>query len=153
MTKIAGERADFTIAELVETSGKRSLPVIQKESSVDAVIKAFAESLHTRVLYVLDDERRLVGIISLGQLVRHVFSAYHEPSIHPRRLISLIATETAGDLMRNETVSAGLDEQVSEVLHRMIHANVKEVAVLDEERRIVADLTMVDFLQSYEEEE
>lgn len=150
MIKTAGDRTGLTIAELMERMGKRSLPIIQKEAAIEEVIDAFAGSTHTRVLYVLDDHGRLVGIISLGQLVRHVFSAYHEPAIHPRRLMGLIASETAGDLMRNETVFARLGEQVTDVLQRMIRANVKEIAVLDDDRRVVADLTMVDFLQIYE---
>ena len=150
MIKTAGDRTGLTIAELVERTEKRALPIIQKEAAIEEVIDAFAGSTHTRVLYVLDDQGRLVGVISLGQLVRHVFSAYHEPSIHPRRLMGLIASETAGDLMRNEAVSSRLDEQVSDVLQRMIRANIKEIAILDDDRRVVADLTMVDFLQIYE---
>jgi len=150
MTKTAGDQTGLTIAKLVERTGKRALPVIREEAAIEDVIEAFSGSTHARVLYILDDQGRLVGVISLGQLVRHVFSAFHEPSIHPRRLMGLIASETAGDLMRNKTVTARLDEQATDVLQRMIRANVKEIAVIDDDRQVVADLTMVDFLQIYE---
>jgi CBS domain-containing protein len=128
----------------------RPLPVISEQASTEEVINAFAGSIHTRLLYVLDGEGKLAGVISLGRLVRHVFNSYHEPKIHSRHLLNTIFSDTAQHLMQKETISALIEEDVEEVLQRMINTNAKEVAVLDQENRLVADLTMVDMLKYYQ---
>jgi CBS domain-containing protein len=138
-----------TVAELVSRLPLRPLPVIAEEATADEVINGFADSLHTRLLYVLDAEGRLAGVISLGRLVRHVLNSYHEPSIHPRHLLNMLGSESAHHLMQKETVTARVSEDVEEVLRRMIASNVKEIAVLDSDLKVVADLTMVDILKYY----
>lgn len=35
------------------------------------------------------------------------------------------------------------------MLERMIKKNVKEIPILDDEKRVVADLTMIDLLKHY----
>jgi CBS domain-containing protein len=138
-----------TVADLLALLPMRPLPVVAEGATADEVVNAFADSQHTRLLYVLDPAGRLVGVISLGRLVRHVLNGYHEPRIHSRHLLNMLGSETATHLMQKEAVSAGLNEPVETVLRRMVESNVKEIAVLDESRKVVADLTMVDLLRYY----
>lgn len=102
---------------------------------------------HTRLLYVVDKDRRLLGTIALGPLVRHVFRQRHEPKVHPRHIMSMITTEVAKDIMEKNPISAAEDEDVETMLKRMIGRNVKEIAVLDREKRVIADVTMIDLLK------
>lgn len=146
MVDARDKKPPMRVADLVKRLGERPLPVITEEATVDEVIAAFAGSVHTRLLYVVDDAGRLCGVISLGRLVRQVLHSYHEPKIHARHLMNMISAETARHLMQQETVSALLTEDMDTVLHRMISSNVKEVAVLDEAGKVVADLTLVDLL-------
>jgi len=137
------------VADLVALLPKRSLPVIAKGATANDVVNGFADSQHTRLLYVLDGEGRLAGVISLGRMVRHVLNSYHEPRIHSRHLLNMLGSETAVQLMQKETVSARLSEDLEKVMRRMIDNNVKEIAILDENLKVVADLTMVDILKYY----
>jgi CBS domain-containing protein len=58
-------------------------------------------------------------------------------------------SETAGDFMQREPVFAILSDKVEDILQRMIDHNVKEIPILDDEKRVVADLTIVDLLRHY----
>lgn len=149
MPETGEKKEGTTVAELIAKIPLRSLPVIPEQATADEVIDAFAASTHTRLLYVLNDSGRLVGVISLGRLVRQVFNSYHEPQIHSRHILNMLCADTAQLLMQKEIVSAFLSEDVEEVLQRMINNNVKEVAILDHEQTLVADLTMVDILKHY----
>ena len=141
------EKRRIKLAKLVAVLRERKVPIIHQKCNVDEVIDAMIRFEHSRLLYVVDDDGKLTGTISLGNLVRHVFSRSHEPQIHPRFLVSMITTETAKDIMQRNPVFAKEEEEVGVVLDRMIETNVKEVAVLDREKRVVADLTMVDLLK------
>ncbi len=135
------------VSELVATLKKRSLPLIHEKANIKEVVDAMISFEHSRLLYVVDDDKKLTGIISLGALSRHIFSPSHEPQIHPRFLINMITAETAKDIMQKNTLFTTEEEKVEIVLKKMIKRNVKEIPVLDREKRVVADFTIMDLLR------
>ncbi|NVM23275.1 MAG: CBS domain-containing protein [Desulfobacterales bacterium] len=146
----AKNKRDFgKIGDLVEELGQREIPAVYERAIVGEIIDAFVKSHHSRVLYVVDEEARLKGVISLGNLIRHVFFLYHDPYVDTRNLISMAISQTAKDFMQREPLFCVESDDLEDVLQRMIKHNVKEIPVLDDEKRIVADLTMVDLLKRY----
>lgn len=137
------------IADLMGQLKQRKVPVVHRGATVSEVIDAFVASNHSRMLYVVDDEQRLKGVVSLGKLIRHVFFHYHDPSIDSRILVSMFVAETAGDFMERDPVFALIGEGIQNVLQRMIDHNAKEIPILDDEKKVVADLTIVDLLKHY----
>lgn len=135
------------VTEVVASLKERKLPLIQEKANIKEVIDTMIRFQHSRLIYVVDDDKKLTGTISLGQLSRHVFSASHEPQIHPRFLIHMITAETAKDIMQQNPVVTTEEEKVEVVLRRMIRTNAKEIPVLNHEKKVIADLTMVDLLQ------
>jgi len=124
----------------------RSLPIITSQVTTDEAIQAMIETPHARILYVTDERGTLLGTISLGALIRHLFSANHEPQIHGRTSIAAIANEVVSDIMRPNPIYATEGEQIGDVLQRMISANVKEIPVVDSAKRVIADVTVLDLL-------
>jgi CBS domain-containing protein len=149
MAGAKNKRSLGKIADLLEQLKQRKLPVVSKRATVSEIIDAFAVSHHSRVLYVVDDEWRFIGVLSLGNMIRHVFFHYHDPSIDSRSLVSMVVSETAGDFMQREPMFAIHSEDVEDVIQRMIDRNVKEIPILDDEKRVIADITIVDLLKYY----
>ena len=147
MTDVEKILGSSKVSELLPLLKQRRLPLIAEKATIKEVVNAMISFEHSRLIYVVDDQGRLTGTISLGQLVRHVFSPNHEPQIHPRQLIDIITAETAKDLMQKNTVAASETEEVQSVLKKMLAANVKEIPVLDKEKRVSADITIVDLLR------
>lgn len=149
MAAAKDKRSLGKIADLVAQLKQRKIPVVHKRATVNEIIDAFAASDHSRILYVVDDELKFRGVISLGNMIRHVFFHYHDPSIDSRSLVSMVVSETAGDFMQREPMFALYSEDVEDVLQHMIDHNIKEIPILDDEERVVADLTIVDLLKYY----
>lgn len=147
MRPIEKIKGSARVTEVVAFLKERKLPLIQEKANIEEVIDTMIRFQHSRLLYVVDDDKKLTGTISLGLLARHVFSRSHEPQIHPRFLINMITAETAKDIMQKNLVVTTEEEKVEVVLKRMIRTNAKEIPVLDKEKRVVADLTMVDLLK------
>jgi len=136
------------VRDVVARHKNRQVPLIKQDTPIDDLPQAIEWHRHSRQLYVVDEENHLLGNITLGRLVMYVFASSHGSSMNPRHVMGLITCTCAGDLMTEGTLSAGMDERVEEVLERMVDAKVDEVPVTDEERRVVADLTMVDLLMA-----
>ena len=128
---------------------ERPLPVVGESASVSEIIDTFAASRHSRLLYVLNDQGRLVGVISFGRMVRHVFFHYNGRDYDNRGLVHMAFSENARDFMERGALAAKLDDRIEDVLARMLDHNVKEVPVLDDEGRVLADLTMADLLPRF----
>ena len=149
MTKTNKKNGLGKIADFVEDLQQRKIPKVNEDASVSEILDAFVESNHSRIVYVVDDQERLKGIISLGNLIRHVFFLYHDTDINSSHLISMAVSETAKDFMLDKMFFALTSDDVESVLKRMIKQNIKEIAILDDEKRIIADFTMIDLLKHY----
>jgi len=132
--------------DVVARHKNRQVPLVKQDTPIAELPKAMEWHRHSRQLYVVDEENHLLGNITLGRLVMYVFAGSHGSSLNPRHVMGLITCSTAGDLMTEGTFSAGMDDEVEEVLERMVAANVDEIPVTDEKGLVIADLTMIDLL-------
>ena len=137
------------VADFLKESKPRNVPKVKEQAGVSELIEAFVQSDHSRIVYVVDDQERLKGIISLGNLVRHFFFHYHDTHIDSRHLISMAVSETAKDFMHENALVARATDEVEDVLKQMIKNNIKEIAILDSQKRVIADLTIIDLLEYY----
>jgi CBS-domain-containing membrane protein len=140
------------VRDLVRRHQSRNLPVVRRTTGIDDLVKAMEWFRHSRILYVVDEDDMLLGVISLKSLVRHVFHHSHDCEVHPRDLMRILTTEGAEDLMSDFVCKAGMDERISHVLERMIDKGVEEIPVVDEEMKVISDVTMIDLLRAVTKE-
>ncbi len=135
------------IREVLDCIGPREIPIIDLNSHIDDVIRIMADFIHSRLVYVVDEEKRLKGTISVGTLLRHIYPHHYEGKIHPHGILERITAEAACHIMDKHSVSTTPDEIVDNVLKRMAHSGVKEIPVLDKEGRIIGDITAIDLMR------
>ena len=138
------------IKEIMQHIKDRELPCVSENSDISETIQVAARFPHTRLIYVVDDQKKLLGAITIGSLIRHLYPYHYEDKIHPRDILRNIIVEKASHLMSSGNVNASPDETVDVVLRRMARTGAKEMAVVDSKGRILADITAVDLLKYYE---
>ncbi len=146
MTKIQQKNLSATVAELIEAVGQRQIAQVLPLAGVKEIITAFARSEHARQVYVVDNEKQLLGVISLGNLTKHLLFHHCSEIVDNLHLISMATSETAADFIDRPVITAHLSETIEPVLERMLSANIKEIPVLDDQERLIGDLTLVDIL-------
>ncbi len=147
MTPVTDDQNQNTIATLMKSLPARELPLVAASASIDEVVEAMLHFPHSRLLYVINQEKRLVGTISLGRLVKNVFYHNLTHQIHPRAIISMLTATSANDIMQATPITTDTTEEIARVLRRMIELNIKEIAVVDNEKRVIGDLTIIDLLR------
>lgn len=138
------------IKEIMEHIKDRGLPCVSADSDISEAIRIAVDFPHTRLIYVIDEQNKLLGVITVGALLRHLYPYHYENKIHPRDIMRNIVVEKALHLMSSGNVYASPDETVDVVLKRMASTGAKEIAVVDSNGRILADITAVDLLKYYE---
>lgn len=136
------------IREILACIGPREIPTIGPDSQIDGVIRVLADFSHTRVVYVVNGQRRLVGTIAVGALLRQIYPHHYEGKIHALGILAHLTASKAGHLMV-QPVTAHPDETAEDVLRRMAASGVKEIAVVDESNTILGDITANDLLRYY----
>ncbi len=138
------------ISEVMENIKDRDLPCVLESSDISDVIKVAVRYPHTRLIYVIDDQKKLLGSITIGSLMRHLYPYHYGDKVHSRDILRSIKAEKASHIMSSSNVKALPEETVDIVLKRMAKTGAKEIAVVDENGCILADITVVDLLKYYE---
>ncbi|HXF62935.1 MAG TPA: DUF190 domain-containing protein [Caldilineaceae bacterium] len=113
---------------------------------LEEIIRALEASRRRRAV-VVDDQRRVLGIITDGDLLRRSQHAQHPSLLN--RLRNLVtgqqeatpilpgSHETAADLMTRPAITIRTDTPLGDALQLMIQHRIKRLPVVDEEGRLV----------------
>ena len=138
------------LREILEHIGDRDFPYVSENSDINEVIRVAVRFPHTRLVYVIGKQKKLLGVVTVGSLMRYLYPYHYEDKIHPRDILRNISVEKASHLMSSGNVSASPDETVEVILKRMASTGAKEIAVVDSDGRILADITAIDLLKYHE---
>jgi len=136
-----------TAQDLLVYIGNRPWPSVQEGASIETAVEALSQSVYSHIVYVTDETQVLQGVITEETLVKYLFIHYHDDMLDTRALISRALSEQASDLMRNERLKAVSSDDLDFILEEMIACKVDEVPVLDEDGRMLGDITMKDIIR------
>ncbi len=132
------------IGDVLHKIGNLPYLTIHIDCTLEEASRKIADVGHLRTIYVVGHEERLQGILSLGELIRSLISAGHKPHFHARSLLTRITAKKAADIMDKYVVYARKEDDPNSVLERMIDNHIKEIPVVDENKKIIANIGIID---------
>ncbi len=123
-----------------ETAGGIMIPqffALSENTTVQQAIKALQKAKEVEMvfyIYVTDDKGRLVGVISLRQLLL----------VPPRKLLK--------DIMVKEVISVATDMDQEEVARKVARYNILAIPVVDKENKLVGIITVDDIIDVIKDE-
>ena len=132
------------IGDVLHKIGNLPYLTIHIDCTLEEASRKIADVGHLRTIYVLDHKGRLQGILSLGELIRSMITAGHKPHFHARSLLTRITAKKAADIMDKYVVYAREENDPNSVLERMIDNHIKEIPVVDEDKKIIANIGIID---------
>jgi len=132
------------IGDVLHKIGNLPYLTIHIDCTLEEASRKIADVGHLRTIYVIGHEGRLQGILSLGELIRSLISAGHKPHFHARSLLTRITAKKAADIMDKYVVYARKEDDPNSVLERMIDNHIKEIPVVDEDKKIIANIGIID---------
>lgn len=134
----------------------RDTPVVAPDARLEQIIEALEASQRRRAI-VVDDKRRVLGIITDGDLLRRSRHRRHPGLL--ARLRNLLgaeetppplpdADETAADLMTTPAITIRAETPLTEALALMVEHKVKRLPVVDEEGRLLGLLGRASLLHA-----
>lgn len=132
------------IGDVLHKIGNLPYLAIHMDCTLEEASRKIADVGHLRTIYVIGYDGRLQGILSLGELIRSLISAGHKPHFYARSLLARITAKTVSDIMDKYVVCARKEEHPESVLERMIDNHIKEIPVVDEDKKIIANIGIID---------
>ena len=132
------------ISEVLDKIGDMPYIAISGDCALNEATEKIRGLQQLRSIYVVDKQGRLQGTLSIGVLIREVISAQHKHHFGVRPLLTMITSETAADIMNKHVIYAQKDDDLEKILDQMVHYNIKEIPVVDEDKRIVANVGILD---------
>ena len=129
--------------------------LVNPDRPFQEAVHRFATMASARGIFVLDDQGRLLGVLTRRDLLSWARSKFGaELQVAPTRideamrLVSLMNAETVGDVMRPETRSASVckDTTLAVALGLMIKLDLIVLPVIDENDRVIQDIKLSEIL-------
>ena len=117
--------------------------LVSPDTSVKELIRACAHNRETRSVHVVDEEKKLLGIVGVRDLMRVVGSRYIERDTV--MALPYAMAQTARDIM-HEPASVGLDDTIDKALEEAVSNWLDDLPVVDGEERVIGYLDCFEIL-------
>jgi CBS domain-containing protein len=132
------------IREILHKIESRPYFSVTADVNLEEVAEQVVRQKQIRGIYILDKRERLEGYLSLGVLIRNVLIYRNQPRFHIRSLLTQLTSEKVGDIMETRVVFAEKGDTVERILDIMGDRNIKEIPIVDDDRRIIAIANILD---------
>jgi CBS domain-containing protein len=128
-------------------------PAVVKEDAIlkDAV-EAITQNMISRKIYVVDEEEKLKGVVTIETLLRHLgyrVGVREAGMISFFKFLSGIFKENVGDFME-KPVTVTYRHKILDAMRMMVEHHLNDLPVVDDEGRIVGELNSIEILAQAE---
>ncbi|MFP4639749.1 MAG: HPP family protein [Guyparkeria sp.] len=130
----------------LEAHPRRGVTVAATDSLAVAA-QALLDEPESRDAYVLDEAGRVCGHLGFRRLAG-ILLAHLRPSHSRRQLIERITPGSVGEYMDERVLCVRPDERISDVFHQHMERRVEDIAVIDDDGRLLGVIRVRDLLRA-----
>jgi len=122
---------------------------VRGDASLREAVEVIVKDSDTRKVYVLDDEERVVGTVTLEVLLRHAGYRLGVRSTGVTsflRMLAEVTDEKVKEVMA-KPVKVSDNELVANVMKLMVENHLNDLPVVDDHNKLVAELNGLDILK------
>jgi Mg/Co/Ni transporter MgtE len=116
-----------------------------QSDTTDQIAKTFISNPLNKSVYVVDENLRLVGMISLRKLIRHEFKDLIPAEFESFRALEFIGNKSAKDLMYPPIFVYDYDSLKTAFL-KMYSNEVDQLPVIDKNKRLLGNIDLLELM-------
>jgi len=118
---------------------------VRASATTDDMAKAFITNPNLKSVYVVDDKLRLLGNITLKNLIKHEFIDLVPSSFEFFDALEFIGRKTAEDLM-SSALYVKENDSLKEAFVKMYRHDVEELPVVDDDHHLIGNIDILELL-------
>ena len=119
---------------------------------LEEIVDRLLQQSGLRDVYVVADDGRVLGHLSHRRLAR-LLLVEHRPVHSRRQIMERVAGGAAHELMESHFPSAHPDEELEDVLHRLLENDMEDMAVVDDLGVLVGAVNLTAVLRGMRQRE
>jgi len=121
--------------------------IVREEASVYETVQQVIDARHARSAFVVDEQGKLVGIVTLKDLVEHIFAhRYFRDKKVNGSTFEIVHSENAINLAEADPDCVTPEDPLEEAVQKMIEHGLQELPVVDEVGNVIGDLNLLELL-------
>ena len=141
---------DIRVSDVLEMAGKVVEPAtVRSDASLRDAVMAIIKDSETRKVYVVDDQGKLVGTITLETLLRHAgyrMGVRETGMTSFLRMLAEMSNDKVHDIMA-KPIRVRKDELLVNVTKLMVENHLNDLPVVDNQDKLVQELNGLDILK------
>ncbi|WP_372590898.1 HPP family protein [Guyparkeria sp.] len=125
----------------------RRAVTVAADDPLSMAAQALLDEPESRDVYVLDDDGRVRGHLGFRRLAG-ILLAHLRPTHSRRQLIERITPGTVDEYMDERVLCVRHDERISDVFHQHMERRVEDIAVIDDDGRLLGVIRVRDLLKA-----
>ena len=126
--------------------------VAHPEQTMQAVAESILSHARHRDLYIVSPGGRLLGVVR-HRRVAQILLAEHLPGQTRHQIMERVSSGSLRELMERDCVSAKADEELDNVLNRMLEYEVDDMLVIDDDGAVVGNINLTEELRAVQKGE
>jgi CBS domain-containing protein len=126
--------------------------IIHRDASTEALLQKMMANPRTRHVYVVDDEGKLCGSVRMNTVVEYLFpytSARAASSEWLPGALAKFGRTNLSDLMNDQPRWVTAKTPLAEMAEILMREKINELPVVDEERRVVGQVSVFDVIATH----
>lgn len=125
---------------------------IEPDASFAQLLETMVKDVRTRHVYVVDGERRLLGVVRMTAVTELLFplqalgARMSEPQLF--RMVKF-GGRTVGDVMNKEPRTVRNDTRLQDMARVLMEEGITELPVVDGKQRLVGQVNMYEIIKAY----
>jgi len=124
----------------------RQLELVSPDSTIDEVYVTMVKDLKTRAVYVVDHNKKLLGLIEIGNLIHLYGAKYASGPIDILSHFSEFLADKAKDIMR-APISVKMDDSLKTAIKLMLESQIYDIAVVDKKNTVQGSINCFELLE------
>lgn len=134
--------SQLLVRELMALAPRRPC-LVRAGTPLPEVVALLTGNRASREAYLVDDDGRFRGVITLRRLARRLFP-HDVRAPTATTMLDRTSARTAGDLAQAQQACVGLGDTLAQVLDLLFRLDLEAVPIVDEHGIVVGSLDLVD---------
>ena len=123
--------------------------IVYENDTMLKVAEKIIEDPKTRAVYVVNNEKKLVGIIPVMELVQYLYYEYIPQDYLLYRFPLILSSEPKATEIMIPPVYVKDDDTLETAFKKMFKNNLKELPVVDNEMQVIGDLNILELIEAW----
>ena len=127
----------------------KTAAVVKESDNLKEVLKVMVKDPKTQSVYVVNNRKQLVGIITLNIALQYLYNEYIPPEYIKFDISVIEGTKAEAKELMIPPIYVKKDDPIGKAFQKMFEFHLHELPVVDDNMHVIGDLNALELVQGW----